>query len=109
MDNHLQRNAQQWFDCVKAYLKSELDINTYCDQNNLSDQRLIYWMGRYYDQKKDLIPAQVIKPIETKKSVCDMKLSSGHEIHLIDKEALTPELANLIYKLSKDNHHATSV
>lgn len=53
MDNHLQRNAQQWFDCVKAYLKSELDINTYCDQNNLSDQRLIYWMGRYYDQKKD--------------------------------------------------------
>ena len=26
MDNHLQRNAQQWFDCVKAYLKSELDI-----------------------------------------------------------------------------------
>jgi len=42
---------------LKAYLKSELDINTYCDQHNLSDQRLIYWMGRYYDQKKDLIPA----------------------------------------------------
>ena len=29
-------------------------------------------------------------------------------LELIDKGALTPELANLIYKLSKD-HHATSV
>ena len=57
MDSHLQHNAQQWFDCVKVYLKSELDINTYCDQYNILDQRLICWMGRYYDQNKGLIPA----------------------------------------------------
>ena len=101
---HQEKNVQKWFETIKDYLKSGLDKEIYCEKHDIDAQRLIYWLGRYYEVSKDLIPASVANPntpqITQPQNACTFKLVSGNEVNLSNSESLTPELMRLIRVLA---------
>jgi len=101
---HQEKNVQKWFEIIKDYLKSGLDKESYCAKHDIDAQRLIYWLGRYYEVSRDLIPAIISNSntshmIQSQNS-CNFKLVSGNEISLNNSEALTAELMELIRLLA---------
>jgi hypothetical protein len=101
---HQEKNVQKWFEIIKDYLKSGLDKESYCEKHDIDAQRLIYWLGRYYEVSRDLIPATISNPNTSQmiqpQNACNFKLVSGNEISLNNSEALTPELMRLIRVLA---------
>ena len=97
---HQEKNVQKWFKLIKDYLKSGMNREHYCNKHGIDSQRILYWLGRYYEVSKELIPAKVVDSnvaqIVQPQSACIFKLASGHEISVNGNEALTPELTRLI-------------
>ena len=96
-----QANAEHWYGIIKDFLGSNKNRYDYCREHDLDQNRLLYWLGRHYENSRDLVPANVVGNLST--SVCELKLATGHVIDIKDVSVLTTEFADLIKCLGKYN------
>ena len=94
-----EANAEYWFGIVRDFLASNKDRYDYCKEHKLDQNRLIYWLGRQYENSRELVPANVIGTMSP--NICEFKLATGHVVNIKDASVMTSEFTDLIKCLGK--------